>query len=248
MFFPEMLVDPEWCRGKRFLDAGSGNGRLTESVAQFGGMVVGVDYSTSVYAAERRRARPGVHFVRGDLQTPPFAPGTFDLIFSNGVLHHTPSTRATFRAVAALASPAGRFYVWLYKSIPESRRADVIRFVVSRLPPRLQHAFVVSWVSARTMLSVVKRGGYRLQPLAERRLHIYDLYTPRWRHYHTPIEVAEWYHDCGFGPPTLTHWNSPCGFGMVAQKGIFEDTPGPHFGQRPRAPAWLMRSEERRAR
>jgi 2-polyprenyl-3-methyl-5-hydroxy-6-metoxy-1,4-benzoquinol methylase len=114
-FFLETGVDADWCKGKLILDAGCGNGQLSERLSRLGANVAGLDYSESVFGAESRRHSPTVHFVQGDLQTPPFQAGTFDLIISNGVLHHTPNTYKTFVEVARLVKPEGCLYLWLYR-------------------------------------------------------------------------------------------------------------------------------------
>src|SRR5215471_20156096 len=75
-FFLETGVDSDWCKGKLILDAGCGNGQLSECLSRLGANVIGLDYSESVFGAESRRHSPTVHFVQGDLQTPPFQAGT----------------------------------------------------------------------------------------------------------------------------------------------------------------------------
>lgn len=93
--------------GKLLLDAGCGNGSQSVAYTELGLEVVAVDLSTGVdhgHAFRHRRpaAQPHrVHFVQADLQAPPFAPGTFDLIHSVGVLHQT--TRLPPRLFAVIA-------------------------------------------------------------------------------------------------------------------------------------------------
>src|SRR5688572_22655995 len=101
--------------GKLMLDAGCGNGLLTEYFAETGGLnMIGIDFSTSVFHAEKRRKSETCCFIQGDLMSPPFREKTFDIIVSNGVLHHTPNTEITFRSVAKLVKQNGKFYLWLY--------------------------------------------------------------------------------------------------------------------------------------
>jgi 2-polyprenyl-3-methyl-5-hydroxy-6-metoxy-1,4-benzoquinol methylase len=88
-FFLETLTDAEACKGKVILDAGCGNGQLSEHLAALGATVVGLDYSTSVFTAEQYRQQSNVHFVRGDLGNPPFEEGAFDIIigYTAGLNH-----------------------------------------------------------------------------------------------------------------------------------------------------------------
>jgi 2-polyprenyl-3-methyl-5-hydroxy-6-metoxy-1,4-benzoquinol methylase len=78
------------------LDAGCGNGQLSEELSKLAAIVSAMDYSTNVFVAEKFRRSPHIHFVQGDLQAPPFEADTFDSIISDGVFHHTPDTHKTF--------------------------------------------------------------------------------------------------------------------------------------------------------
>ncbi len=238
-FLLETDLEPNVCNGKLILDAGSGNGQLSEALTRLGATVVALDYSTSVAVAERRRKAPNVHFIRGDLQAPPFDVNTFDIIISNGVLHHTPDTYKAFIEVAKLVKPGGRFYLWLYRK-PEKflRRyfllpvVDLVRIITSRLPCGPQMLLVKGY--ALTLMSLHKiLGKYKDHPCSwpERVVMAYDSLTPLWRHYHTPLEVSCWFFMNGYSCPTITHWDNPYGFGMVATKKPQKDTPGVNFGQ-----------------
>jgi SAM-dependent methyltransferase len=190
-----------------------------------------------VFTAEGHRQSASVHFVRGDLQAPPFEAETFDLIISNGVLHHTPQTYGTFISVARLVKPGGRFYLWLYRR-PETfvkRYAlypaiDLARMFVSRMPGSLQARCVKAGAGALFAWHSV-RGQARGLSWQERLIGVYDTLTPRWRHYHAPIEVARWFFENGYSSPLLTHWDNPYGFGMLATKDPQDKTPGVHFGK-----------------
>ncbi len=236
-FFLETGLGPEDCKGKMILDAGCGNGQLSEGLCKLGATIVALDYSTSVLGASRRRKSPNVHFVQGDLQAPPLAFEVFDLVISNGVIHHTKDTYKTFIKVAELVKPFGRFYLWLYRK-PESfgRRVflypifDFMRLLVSRLPPFLQ-AFVVKCYARSLMIKHKLLGASTGRSWQEYVVAAYDSLTPFWRHYHTPLEVSCWFFKNGYSHSTLTHWDNPWGFGVVAMKEAQDDTPGVNFGK-----------------
>lgn len=81
-------------RGKRTLDVGCGMGRFAEICAEAGAEVHAIDLSTAVDAAATNLARwPNVHVYQADVMNLPFQDESFDLIYSIGVLHHTPDTR-----------------------------------------------------------------------------------------------------------------------------------------------------------
>lgn len=234
-FYLETECSREDLAGQWILDAGCGSGQLTHALAEDGPNVIGIDLGTGVYFAERHRTSPQVHYVRGDLNRPPFSAGAFAVVISNGVLHHTPDTSTAFRAVGELVRGGGKFYLWLYYwPRPFLRRwvkqpiLEAARWVICRLPVFLQHACVQAY--ARTLHArnwLFPRPD--APPLPELIVQVFDTLTPRYRHYHTPVEVAQWFHQVGFGPPRLTHWDNPLGFGMVALRTPLASTPGSHF-------------------
>src|SRR3954451_16468177 len=78
------------------LDAGCGMGRYLRIAAESRArLIVGLDVSQAVRAARDLTAgRSNVAVVQGDLLRPPFAPRSFDSIYSLGVIDHTPDPRA----------------------------------------------------------------------------------------------------------------------------------------------------------
>src|SRR5205085_7055669 len=113
-FLFECQVNEADLRNSLILDAGCGNGTHTENIANHDVTIVGIDFSISVFNAEKRRKSKNVLFIQGDLQNPPFADGTFGIIFSNGVIHHTESTYKTFVSISKLPKIDGSLYLWLY--------------------------------------------------------------------------------------------------------------------------------------
>ena len=114
--------------GKDVLDAGCGMGRYLRIAAESPArLIVGIDLSLAVAAA--RELTSGVActaIVRGDLLRLPFAPGSFDAIYSLGVLDHTPDPRAAFLSLARLLKPGGRIAIWVYPGSAGSWRRSWI--------------------------------------------------------------------------------------------------------------------------
>ncbi|HMG46764.1 MAG TPA: class I SAM-dependent methyltransferase [Allosphingosinicella sp.] len=240
MFFAETQLEKMDLSEKVVLDAGCGNGLLTEALGSYAKLVIGMDYSDSVFEDAKRSKVPNVLFIRGDVQNPPFKRETLDIIVSNGVLHHTPSTVDAFKALASRVADGGSFYVWLYRFSDYGnifrrtlrRTVMAMRAIVSPLPRLLRtpivHAFAGSLVVWTRLTQPGKRYDY-----SELFINAHDSLTPRYRTMHTPTEVAEWYFECGFGPLTLTHWDNRTGFGVVARKIPQDWTSGVNFGAAP---------------
>jgi len=106
---------PSEYRGKLVLDAGCGNGRYAKLANDWGARVVCVDISTAVEIAQTNvGTRPDVAVVQGDLFKLPFKQDLFDIVYSIGVLHHTPDARGAFRAIQPLVKPGGFFSIFMH--------------------------------------------------------------------------------------------------------------------------------------
>jgi len=103
---------------KRILDAGTGLGREAMDFCEAcrDGEVFGVDLSQAVDVAYlNTRKYSNIHIIQADLMRLPFKKKTFDFIFSEGVLHHTPDTKKAFRALLNFLAPEGEIAIYVYK-------------------------------------------------------------------------------------------------------------------------------------
>ncbi|HKC66119.1 MAG TPA: methyltransferase domain-containing protein, partial [Pyrinomonadaceae bacterium] len=102
--------------GKRILDAGCGTGRHTFHMARLcASEVVAMDFSQAIeVAAHNNLENPNTHFVQADIYHPPFAPDSFDFVYSLGVLHHLPDPEKGFRRLLPLLRAGGYMNIYLY--------------------------------------------------------------------------------------------------------------------------------------
>ncbi len=125
---------------RRILDAGCGSAfasSLYLSPNWSDTRWVGMDISSAIDEARRRLALfPFVEFVQADVLQPPFQQGAFDTIFSEGVLHHTPSTKRALEALIPLLREGGEFLFYVYRKKSPIREFadDHVRAQVSPLP------------------------------------------------------------------------------------------------------------------
>lgn len=218
VFFKYFALRPDEAKDLRLLDAGCGNGTLSAQLAAEGMQVVGMDYSDSVARAHQRKlfepsltsqAVSRVEYLQGDVANPPFAEGTFDLIYSDGVLHHTPNTKTSFMALAPLVRPDGRFLVWLYRSDTrpgitlKNYLVKVIRVLTRGLPygakTAVCYAGAVVLAGATRAANALGHRRRRPIPMSLKALNLFDTISPRFNHEHTPDEVREWFEEAGYG-------------------------------------------------
>lgn len=103
--------------GLRVLEIGCGCGSEAERFVRAGARYTAVDLTNAAVSLTQQRFRianlPG-NFVQGDAENLPFADSSFDLVYSHGVLHHTPDTARTIREVHRVLAPEGRTMIMLY--------------------------------------------------------------------------------------------------------------------------------------
>ncbi len=233
MFFAEVQRSHDDLREATLLDAGCGNGQLTALLARRVKLAVGIDYSDSVFANARRDVANNLLFVRGDLQAPPFRDEAFDVVVSNGVLHHTSNTRRAFDALAPTVAPEGSFYIWLYR---DSKAGNLFRRMLRKTVmgtrrfisplPKIVHVPIVYTFAAGMKLWSRYAWPDKRYRFSELLVTAHDSLTPKYRTNHSATEVAEWYFENGFGPIILSHWDNRTGFGVVARRIPQSRTPG----------------------
>ena len=104
-------------RGLKVLEIGCGLGTDGAQFAKAGADYTGIDLTeASIELARKRFELAGLkgEFRVADAENLDFAGETFDVVYSHGVLHHTPDTEAAVRAIHRVLKPGGRAMVMLY--------------------------------------------------------------------------------------------------------------------------------------
>ena len=212
-------LSPTALAGAVVLDGGCGMGRYLRMAAELNpALVVGIDLSAAVQAARELTAGlPGVSVVQGDLLRPPFAPGSFDHIYSIGVIDHTPTPREAFLQLARLLAPGGRIVIWIYERerpivewVMNAHRAVSTRLPVSVVMALSQRSAPVGGLKRKLLASrwrLVERLGVALHLLTigvsmhpdpeVRVCDTLDWYAPRFVSRHTRQEVEAWFLEAG---------------------------------------------------
>ncbi|MGB8522204.1 MAG: class I SAM-dependent methyltransferase [Candidatus Acidiferrales bacterium] len=113
------LLDEQIPFGAKVLEVGCGTGQLSNFLGMtWGRTVIGADAClNSLKLGQQFKGKNGIEnvaFVQMNLFRPVFQPETFDLVVSNGVLHHTSDPFLGFKTIAKLVKPGGFALIGLY--------------------------------------------------------------------------------------------------------------------------------------
>jgi SAM-dependent methyltransferase len=226
-FVKKTGLKPEDFEGKLVLDVGCGMGRFAEVATRWGARVVGIDLSAAAEVAVKNLSDRNFAGFQADVFALPFRPETFDLIYSMGVLHHTPDCEKAFKALPQYLKPGGTIAIWLYSGYNKWYRfSDQYRKITHRMSPRTLHRFfsvaVPFFYWLERGLRVVPIVGRPAAGLVEhvfpinhqqdpeaRLLDTLDWYSPKYQSKHTYEQVFRWFESCGLG--NLTVGNDPIG-------------------------------------
>jgi SAM-dependent methyltransferase len=111
--------------GRRTIDIGCGEGRLTRDLKQLGHEVIGIDSSRSLVAAARE-LDPTMDIRLGDAAALPFDDASADLAVAFMSLHDMRTMCASVREVARVLEPGGRFCLAIVHPINSAGRFETI--------------------------------------------------------------------------------------------------------------------------
>lgn len=164
------------------VDVGCGTGQMSLYLARANRVVIGADLTRPslqlATAAAQRFGLDRVQFIETDLQRPGLRAGSFDVVYSSGVLHHTRNPRASFARIAKLAKPGGMIVLGLYNAyarIPLRMRRLVARLTKNR------------WIPFDPVLRD------RNNEPERRQAWIRDQYQHPEEHRHTVAQVQRWF-------------------------------------------------------
>ena len=103
--------------GAHLLEIGCGMGSDLVQFARGGAICTGIDITPrSLEITRHRFALYGLNgtFLLSDGERLPFSSETFDVVYSNGVLHHTPDTAGAINEIHRVLRPGGTAKVMLY--------------------------------------------------------------------------------------------------------------------------------------
>lgn len=182
------LLDEQIPQGALVLEAGCGTGQLTN--------FLGLHWNRSVFGSDMclnslrlaKGFRDSCHiknagFLQMNLFRPAFRENVFDVVVSNGVLHHTGDPLGGFRSISRLVKPGGYIIIGLYNKIGRLT-TDLRRKLFQRSGDRLK--FLDAHVRNKKYNEARKRAWFM------------DQYKNPHESKHSYDEVLQWFESNGF--------------------------------------------------
>jgi SAM-dependent methyltransferase len=209
------LLDENVPLTAKVLEVGCGTGQLSNFLGECTTRtVVGADLClNSLRLAQNFKLRNGLNnvaFYQINLFRPPFKAESFDVVISNGVLHHTSDPHTGFTSIGRLLKKGGLVLVGLYNTY-------------GRLPTDFRRAMIRVFGDKAAVLD----SHLRKDALNEgrRRAWLYDQYKHPHESKHTYGEVLEWFHESGIEFITSI---PTCSGRPLTQTAQFFDQPEPN--------------------
>jgi SAM-dependent methyltransferase len=179
-------------RDKWVLDVGCGSGRFAEIALSSGAQVVALDYSSAVDAClANLKHNPNLHVVQGDVFSLPFVPGSFDFVYSLGVLQHTPDVARAFAALPPMLVEGGYLCTDFYWK--RFQTMIHIKYLLRPLTTRIEQQKLFSYLEKAVPLMLPISQALRRVPLIGKALQRFIPVADYSQTYHlTEQQLKEW--------------------------------------------------------
>lgn len=163
-------------RGRRVLEIGSGIGSDAEQFARHGADYVGIDVSAqSLHICRQRFEVYGLagQFYQGSVTDRDWLRdlGRFDLVYSYGVLHHTPGMRQHLDNISEVLSPGGELRFMVYAK--NSWKYAMIQKGLDQFEAQAECPYAQAFT--REQIEIMLESRYDTQSITQDHCFMYDI-------------------------------------------------------------------------
>ncbi|MBF0445709.1 MAG: class I SAM-dependent methyltransferase [Magnetococcales bacterium] len=219
-FFTATQESKESIKGKTILDGGCGPASLTAGIAKLGPKhMVGIDINTALFSAyHHQHSQQNLGIFLCNILDHQLKPESFDLVWSSGVIHHTPDPKAGFEALAKCVKPEGKLYIWVYGDhfSPIVAVRDVLEIFGLRswshgVIMNLSHFFAALTLPAVWLVQLLAilipplGNSATVRNISDRwgkhgalRMIWFDVLSPKYRYKYSRSTLKQWFNEAGF--------------------------------------------------
>lgn len=219
-FFQATNTTAESLKDKVILDAGCGGARLTKFIAGFSPkLVFGIDIHYGLkFAQSAISPSDPCDLIAADIYHPPFANNSFDIVWCNGVIHHTPDPYKAFKSLSLLVKSGGKLYVWVYEKhlSPYMMMRDLLQKIgLSNLPFSALLTVCQSFAFLSVIIHTVYRilispftllfnqnnrikNSVRIRTYPEFVMTWFDVLSPSYVYRYSRKDIVDWFERNGF--------------------------------------------------
>lgn len=151
-------------KGKQVLEIGTGQGTDLAMFAKHGAICTGVDLTERHLELSRQRFDLyclEARFLRGDAENLPLESNSVDIVYSYGVIHHTPNIEAAIREIYRVLKPGGQARVMIYAKYSEFNLYVLLQGLLRLQFLRYGYDATIShWCEGTAWDNVVRVGRY----------------------------------------------------------------------------------------
>jgi len=233
-FFKRLGINNSELQYKKVLDVGCGHGEVEMALLDNDIDLYSIDLSYSVDNLYKRlinlnyAPKARINIIQGNLCDLPFEDNFFDIIYADGVLHHTPNTYYSLGSITKKLKNDGKCFAWVYsfdhKNLLEKLRnyiTNIVRKITINLPHRILYnicymlaPFHILYTRSYNFIWNKKR--YLKRTLRETSLSLFDGFSPLYDWHHSTQELKQMFNDLGYVEIKKTTWDN-CGIGVFGK-------------------------------
>ncbi len=132
--YKEVLRQLEPVNNSLLLDAGCGSGMFSHMAIANGAEVIGVDAAPGLLEVARER-NPGNNFLEEDLESLPFASGSFDVVTGFNSFQYAGNFTNALAEAKRVLKEGGKLVIAIWDKPEKSEATNILKAIGSLLPP-----------------------------------------------------------------------------------------------------------------